>query len=188
VPATSDQRLRWVFLDRDGTINAKPPHGEYVMTPAQIQLLDGAAGAIKRLNDAGIWVGIVTNQRGVALGRMTSADLDVVHQRLFSQLGLVGAHVDAIYVCPHEQGTCACRKPLPGLLLRAQQEVGDMNLRQAMVIGDSLSDIQAGRSVGAKTVLLASSGAETGGADHVASSLEEAVNCLLNHCNPRQGC
>jgi D-glycero-D-manno-heptose 1,7-bisphosphate phosphatase len=181
VPATSHRGLRWAFLDRDGTINAKPPRGEYVTTPARIQLLDGAAGAIRRLNAAGIWVGIVTNQRGVALGRMTSADLDTVHERLHSRLASAGAHVDAVYVCPHQQGTCVCRKPLPGLLLRAQQEMGDIDFSQAAVVGDSLSDIQAGRSVGTRTVLLASGGVETAGADHVAPSLEQAVNWLLQH-------
>jgi D-glycero-D-manno-heptose 1,7-bisphosphate phosphatase len=181
VPATPHRGLRWAFLDRDGTINAKPPCGEYVTTPAEIRLLDGAAGAIRRLNEAGIWVGIVTNQRGIALGRMTSADLDAVHERLLSRLAAAGAHVDAVYVCPHQQGTCDCRKPLPGLLLRAQQDVGDMDFSQAAVVGDSLSDIQAGRAVGTRTVLLASGGVETAGADHVAPSLEHAVNWLLRH-------
>jgi D-glycero-D-manno-heptose 1,7-bisphosphate phosphatase len=182
VLATSHQGvLRWAFLDRDGTINAKAPRGEYVTTPDQVEILDGAAGAIRRLNEAGIWVGIVTNQRGVALGRMTSADLDVVHERLFSRLASAEAHVDAVYVCPHEQGTCACRKPLPGLLLQAQQDVGDIDFSQAAIIGDSLSDIQAGRAVGTRTVLLASEGVEAGEADHVGPSLEKAVNWLLQH-------
>jgi D-glycero-D-manno-heptose 1,7-bisphosphate phosphatase len=141
VPATSHRGLRWAFLDRDGTINAKPLRGGYVTTPAQLHLLDGAADAIRRLNEAGIWVGIITNQRGIALGRMTSADLDAVHDRLLSRLASARAHVDGVYVCPHQQGTCDCRKPLPGLLLRAQQDVGGMDFGQAVVIGDSRSDI-----------------------------------------------
>jgi D-glycero-D-manno-heptose 1,7-bisphosphate phosphatase len=185
--ATSSRGLRWVFLDRDGTINAKPPPGEYVTAPAQIQLLDGAARAIHRLNDAGIWVGVVTNQRGVALGQMSPADLDAVHRRLLAELARGGAHVDAIYVCPHQQGTCVCRKPQPGLLLRAREDVGDIDFARAALVGDSPSDVQAGNAVGATTVLLASEGAPAAGEDrvgdvgedHVAPSLAAAVGWLL---------
>jgi D-glycero-D-manno-heptose 1,7-bisphosphate phosphatase len=179
VPATPNRLLRWVFLDRDGTINVKPARGDYVSTPAELRLLDGAAGAIRRLNEAGIWVGLVTNQRGIALGRMSAADLERVHERLRAELASAGAHLDAMYVCPHEQGTCDCRKPLPGLLLRAQLENGDMDFAHAAVIGDSPSDIQAGRSVGAKTVLLASAQGATATAEHLAPSLPAAVDWLL---------
>lgn len=171
--------LRWIFLDRDGTINVKPRPGEYVTAPAQIRLLAGAAGAIRRVNRAGIWVGIVTNQRGVALGQMSMGDLEAVHRRLHAELARRGAHVDAVYVCPHEEGTCMCRKPLPGLLLQAQQDVGDMDFSQAVVIGDSPSDIQAGWSVGARTVLLADEQNESTAADHVAPSLAAAIDWLL---------
>jgi D-glycero-D-manno-heptose 1,7-bisphosphate phosphatase len=128
-----------VFLDRDGTINVKPARGEYVTGPAQIELLEGAAGAIRALNEAGIWVGIVTNQRGIALGRMSSEDLEEVHARLLAELAHAGARVDGVYTCPHEEGTCDCRKPLPGLLLAAQRDVGDIDFAHAAVIGDSPS-------------------------------------------------
>jgi D-glycero-D-manno-heptose 1,7-bisphosphate phosphatase len=177
--SASRPRLRWIFLDRDGTINVKPRPGEYVTSPGQIRLLAGAGDAIRRLNGAGIWVGIFTNQRGVALGQMSLEDLEAVHRRLHAELARRGAHVDAVYACPHEEGTCTCRKPLPGLLLQAQQDVGDMDFSQAVVIGDSLSDIHAGRSVGATTVLLA--GEENGNtaADHVAPSLAAAIDWLL---------
>jgi D-glycero-D-manno-heptose 1,7-bisphosphate phosphatase len=178
--ATSSRGLRWVFLDRDGTINVKPARGEYVTAPAQIHLLDGAAGAIRRLNEAGIWVGIVTNQRGVALGRMSPADLDAVHRRLLAELARGGAYVDSIYVCPHHEGTCVCRKPQPGLLLQAREDVGDMDFAQAAVVGDSPSDVQAGCAVGARTVLLASEGGQTAGEDHTAPSLAAAVGWLLD--------
>jgi D-glycero-D-manno-heptose 1,7-bisphosphate phosphatase len=170
--------LRWIFLDRDGTINVKPRSGEYVTSPAQISLLAGAAEAIRRLNEAGIWVGIFTNQRGVALGQMSMRDLDAVHRRLHAELARRGAHVDAVYACPHAEGTCSCRKPLPGLLLAAQQDVGDIDFSQAAVVGDSASDIQAGRSVGAMTVLLADD-QDGSRADHVAPSLAAAIDWLL---------
>ncbi|HEV2062608.1 MAG TPA: HAD-IIIA family hydrolase, partial [Solirubrobacteraceae bacterium] len=101
------------FLDRDGTINVKPPEGEYVEAPEELRLLPGAAAAIARLNAAGLPVIVVTNQRGVALGRMTEADVAAVHDRLREELSRAGAHVDAIYHCPHQEGACACRKPRP---------------------------------------------------------------------------
>jgi D-glycero-D-manno-heptose 1,7-bisphosphate phosphatase len=173
------REVRWIFLDRDGTINAGPARGEYVTTPGELELLDGAAEAIRRLNEAGIWVGIITNQRGVALGRMSMADLNDVNARLLAELSLRGAHVDGVYVCPHEQGTCTCRKPLPGLLLQAQQDNPDMNFSQAVVIGDSPADVQAGRAVGARTVLLAGDRDGAVGADLLAPSLAAAIEGLL---------
>src|ERR1022692_2999519 len=113
--------IQWVFLDRDGTLNVKPPDGEYIERPEALELLPGAADAVRMLNRAGLWAGVVTNQRGVALGRMSAEDLDAVHERFRYLLRLEGAFVDAIYACPHQIGTCACRKPHPGLLLRAQR-------------------------------------------------------------------
>ncbi len=175
----SERAVRWVFLDRDGTINVEPARGEYVTAPDQISLIAGAPEAIRRLNEAKIWVGIATNQRAVALARMSAGDLEAVHERLLAELAATGARVDGVYVCPHEQGTCDCRKPLPGLLLRAQREIAGMDLRRAAMIGDSPSDVQAGRAVGATTVLLAAAGAESAGADHVAASLDQAVDWLL---------
>ncbi len=172
--------LQWVFLDRDGTINAKPPLGQYIATPAEMRLLDGSANAIQRLNHAGLWVGIATNQRGVALGLMTQEDVDRIHTRLLAELSAAGARVDAVYVCPHQEGTCNCRKPLPGLLLRAQEDVPGMDLKRAAIVGDSLSDVRAGKVVGASAILLGSNECETRGADHVAPTLAAAVDWLLS--------
>jgi D-glycero-D-manno-heptose 1,7-bisphosphate phosphatase len=173
------EQPRWVFLDRDGTINVKPPPGEYVTSPEQLQLLPGAAAAIRGLNDAGIWVGVITNQRGIALGRMSEHDLLAVHDRLREELRRGGAHVDAIYVCPHEAGTCDCRKPLPGLLLQAQRDITGMDFARAVVIGDSDMDVQAGRAVGAATVLLAAEHRDYGEADRTEPSLAAAAGRLL---------
>jgi D-glycero-D-manno-heptose 1,7-bisphosphate phosphatase len=156
------------FLDRDGTINVKAPEGEYVETPAEVRLLPGAAAAVRRLNEAGIPVLVVTNQRGIALGRMTEADLAAVHRRLAELLAAEGARVDAWYHCPHDRGECDCRKPEPGMLLRAAREHG-VDLERSVMIGDAESDVEAGRRAGARTVLL---GVE-------AESLEAAVEAVL---------
>lgn len=167
--------IRWVFLDRDGTLNVKPPDGEYIEGPDALELLPGAAEAVGMLNRAGLWTGVVTNQRGVALGRMSTADLDAVHQRLRLLLGLEGAFVDAIYVCPHEIGACDCRKPQPGLLLRAQSDHPALDFARAAIVGDSLSDVRAGRRLGLRTVLISHGQADRSVADHVVPDLLEAV-------------
>ena len=156
------------FLDRDGTINVKAPEGEYVESPGDVTLLPGAAAAIARINAAGIPVYVVTNQRGIALGRMTEDDLAAVHDRLSSLLAEEGAHVDAYYHCPHDKGVCDCRKPGTAMLERAAREHG-VELARSFLVGDAESDVEAGRRVGARTVLL--------GRD--AGSLREAVEALL---------
>jgi D-glycero-D-manno-heptose 1,7-bisphosphate phosphatase len=169
-----------VLLDRDGTINVKAPEGEYVTAPEGLVLLPGAAGAIRVLNDAGIPVAVVTNQRGIALGRMTEADLDAIHARLERLLAAEGARIDAFFFCPHEKGACACRKPGPLLLERARDRFGLASLAGTVMIGDALTDVQAGRAAGARTVLLRPAGAAVPPeADAVAPTLADAVGLTL---------
>lgn len=174
---SSNPDTRAAFLDRDGVINAPPPAGEYVTSPSSLQLLPGAAEAIKELHARGFFVAVVTNQRGVALGLMTEADLDAVHARMVDALAEAGAHVDAIYACVHHEGVCECRKPGTGLFDRAKQENPGLDLRRSVLFGDSWRDIEAGRRIGCRTVFVGSDGADRGSseADHVASSLLEGV-------------
>jgi len=174
--------IRWVFLDRDGTLNVKPPDGEYIERPEALELLPGAAGAVRMLNRAGLWTGIVTNQRGVALGRMSTEDLDAIHERLKHLLRLEGAYVDAIYVCPHEVDECACRKPHPGLLLKAQGEHAALDFARAAIVGDSSSDVQAGMRLGLMTVLISGRDGDLTAArvaDHVVGDLVQAASLLI---------
>ena len=96
---------RTAFLDRDGTINVKPPDDEYVTSLAEFHYLPGAEEAIRLLANGGWRVVVVTNQRGIALRRMTAEDVDRIHRVLME------LPVAAVYVCPHEKGTCDCRKP-----------------------------------------------------------------------------
>lgn len=166
----------WVFLDRDGTVNVPAPPGDYVTRAADLALLPGAGAAVARLNRAGIWVGVVTNQRAVSLGVMTGADLASVNERLRELLAGHGAHIDGIWVCPHALGACDCRKPRPGLLLQAQRAVPEIAFTRAAMVGDSEADVAAGRAVGATTVRL---GDELGDADLLAADLAEAVELLL---------
>lgn len=172
------RRVDAVFLDRDGTINMKAPEGDYITRPEQLQLIPGAADGIRILNRAGVATVVVTNQRGVALGRMDETDLTAVHARMRGLLWAQAASVDAIFYCPHDKGVCACRKPGTLLLRRAQAFLGLTTLRHTIMIGDSSSDVEAGRRVGARTVLLDSQSATTQRLD-VAPTLLHAVRRVL---------
>jgi D-glycero-D-manno-heptose 1,7-bisphosphate phosphatase len=179
--------VRYVFLDRDGVLNRKMPEGAYVTDWAQFQWLTGADEAITRMNRAGVTVILVTNQRGIALGLYTHAQLEHIHANLQRHLARQGARLDAIYYCPHNHGECHCRKPDVGLFEQAMQQFPQANAHNSVVIGDSLSDIQAGRRLGMKTVFIqgeadrqkAGSAAAAELADAVAGSLLQAVEIHL---------
>ena len=143
------------FLDRDGTINVKAPEGDYVKSPEEVTLLPGAARAVRALNDARVPAVVVTNQRGIALGRMSERDLQAVHERLAALLDAeAGARLDTILHCPHDEGVCDCRKPGIGLLRRAAAELPGLRLENSVIIGDSESDVEAGRAAGMRTIRL----------------------------------
>ncbi len=147
-----------VFLDRDGTINEQMG---YINHLCRFQLLPQVAKAIKELNDANIPVVVVSNQSGLARGYFPETLLDEVHEKMTRQLAEKGAHVDGIYYCPHHpeakeeqfRVACNCRKPKPGLVLQAAE---DMNLdpRQSFVVGDRWSDIKTAANCGAKSILV----------------------------------
>ncbi|MHB0976075.1 MAG: D-glycero-alpha-D-manno-heptose-1,7-bisphosphate 7-phosphatase [Candidatus Aquicultorales bacterium] len=148
---------RAVFLDRDGTINEEIG---YLGDPAKLVILPGAAGAIRRLNEAGFEVFIVTNQAGVARGYFTEDVVRKIHRRLIETLAEGGAHVRAIYYCPHHpdflaegETPCSCRKPEPGMLLAAANDF-DIDLSASFVVGDTLKDFEAGERGGARSILL----------------------------------
>jgi D-glycero-D-manno-heptose 1,7-bisphosphate phosphatase len=165
-----------VFLDRDGVLNRKPAEGEYVTQAGDLELLPGAARACALLRAAGARLVVVTNQRGVALGRMGPGDLEAVHGRLGELLAAEGGALDAIYACPHERGVCDCRKPAPGLFLRAAADDPAIDLGRAAMVGDSPVDVEAAHRLGLPVVLVAAEGSD---AEHVAPSLEAAVPWLL---------
>ena len=154
-------------------------------------ILPGAVQGITLLNRAGFCVVVVTNQRCVAKGLMTVADLEKMHERMSDHLARVGAIIDAIYYCPHELGeSCSCRKPAPGMLLDAARSFG-IELSASWMIGDSDIDIEAGKNAGCKTARLLTTNetADESGhpsasrhyADIIASSLLDAVRQIL-HC------
>ena len=141
-------------MDRDGVINRKAPEGQYVTRWEDFHVLPGVIEGIAQLNRAGFSVIVVTNQRCVAKGLLTEAELEKLHQRMSDHLAQVGATIDAIYYCPHElEPPCRCRKPAPGMLLDAARVHG-LDLTASWMIGDSDVDIQAGKSAGCRTALL----------------------------------
>jgi D-glycero-D-manno-heptose 1,7-bisphosphate phosphatase len=177
-----------VFLDRDGVLNRKLPEGAYVSDWAQFEWLPGAVDAIARMNRAGLTVIVVSNQRGIALGRLTRAQLELIHSNMRSYLARHNARLDAIYYCPHDNGQCNCRKPDTGLFDQAMKDFPQVKAESSVVIGDSLSDMQAGQRLGMKTIFIEGDadrqkpGATAAAtlADAVAGSLLEAVQTHLN--------
>lgn len=180
-----------VFLDRDGVINRKRPEGQYVTRWEELELLPGVVEGIASLNQAGFRVIVVSNQRCVAKGLISTADLEDIHRRMLEILARGGAKIDAIYYCPHETGDgCNCRKPAPGMLLEAARAMG-IELLSSWMIGDSNSDVEAGKKAGCKTIrLLATNScgfAGNGAADFVAESLLDAARKILSEVGVTAG-
>jgi D-glycero-D-manno-heptose 1,7-bisphosphate phosphatase len=147
-----------VFIDRDGTLTEEVG---YVNHPSRLRLLPRSAEAIRRLNQAGVAAVVATNQAGVARGYFSEDVLHAVNAALVRQLKEAGAHLDGLYVCLHHptegeppyRAACDCRKPEPGLLRRAARELG-LNLAASTMVGDKASDLEPGRRVGARAVLV----------------------------------
>jgi histidinol-phosphate phosphatase family protein len=143
-----------VFLDRDGVINKTMARGEYVRNVSEFKFLPGAKEGIKLLNDHGYQVYVISNQAGIGRGLMTDADLFEVHKYMEKELVKIGAHIDAIYYCPHKvEDNCLCRKPKAGMLYQAAME-HHIDLERATFIGDDPRDQEAGRTAGCKTILM----------------------------------
>lgn len=179
-----------VFLDRDGVLNVYLP-GDYVKSPAELCLLPGVAGAVRRLNDAGLPVFVISNQQGVAKGLMSGSDLDDVDAALHEGLRAGGARIERSYYCPHaSNANCDCRKPQAGMLLQAARE-NDLDLAASVFIGDTETDAQAARAAGAGAFVLVLTGKHKDPAaaadtdcfpippDHVAEDLPAAIAWTL---------
>lgn len=176
-----NKKHKAVFLDRDGVINKKAPEGDYIKSWDEFKFLSDVDVAIRRLNEKGFLVVVVSNQRGIARGVMTEDDLKEIHTRMKYELCKGGTIIDAIYYCPHDvDAHCGCRKPNPGLLFRAAKE-HDIDLERSWMIGDSKSDIEAGKRARCKAILLANPDPVCSGVERefIAKSLAEAVNWIL---------
>jgi D-glycero-D-manno-heptose 1,7-bisphosphate phosphatase len=148
-----------VFLDRDGTLNVE---AGYIHELERLVLIEGAAAAVKSLNDAGVAAVLVTNQTGAARGYYPEQHILDLNARLVKLLEAEGAHLDAVYYCPHFEGgsvaeysyACQCRKPEIGMVEQAFAEHSDFDRERSYVIGDKSTDVELARNCGAKGVLV----------------------------------
>lgn len=148
-----------VFLDRDGVITKEPPY--YAHKIDQLEVIPNSAEAIRLLNESGFKVIVVSNQAGVARGYYQEKNIQIYNNEMKRQLEEKGAHIDAIYYCPHHPEAtikeyridCDCRKPKPGMLKRAEKDL-NLDLKRSFLIGDKMSDIEAGYRAGCKTILV----------------------------------
>ncbi len=156
-----------VFLDRDGTIIEDVG---YPRDPAEVRLLPGAAEGLRRLDDAGFRLVVVSNQSGVGRGLVSQDDLQRTHARLLELLRYHGVELAGAYYCTHAPWEgCTCRKPSPEALRRASADLG-LHLGMSFLVGDKASDIDAGRRAGCRTILLASPGTKPVTADTTLAS------------------
>ncbi len=184
------QKQKAIFLDRDGTINK---YVGFLRNIDDFELLPGTAEAINRINSSGYLAVIITNQPVIARGEVTVEKLAEIHNKMETLLGREGAYLDAIYYCPHHphkgyEGEvpelkidCDCRKPKPGMLLKAAEDY-NIDMSRSWMIGDGENDIKAGKAAGCKTILICT---ENYGQDAGAESLLSAINQLLkqNSCD-----
>lgn len=185
------ERRPAVFLDRDGTVLDELG---YLADPDRVRLYPGAGAAIRRLNEAGLVVVVVTNQSGIARGLLDEDLLGRIHARLDEELLAAGARVDAYYHCPHHPDVgeppwrmdCDCRKPLPGMFLAAARDLG-LDPPRSFAVGDAARDLEAARRAGVRHRILVLTGkgeatraALSAGDDvHVAADLGAAVELVL---------
>ena len=160
---------RAIFLDRDGVINAMVYNPEFGLVdspanPREFRLLPGVPEAIRLINQLGFLAVVISNQPGIAKGKFTPALLEAMTHQMRTELAAQGARIDAIYYCFHHpegvvkqyRQVCDCRKPKPGMLFRASEEL-DISLEQSFFLGDGISDMQAGQAAGTTNFLVYSS-------------------------------
>lgn len=190
---------RAVFLDRDGVINAMVYDAEHGLVdspanPSQFALLPEAGQAVRTIQEMGWLAVVVSNQPGIAKGKLTPKLLAAITHKMHAQLAQEGAHLDAVYYCLHHpdavldeyRATCPCRKPKPGLILQAAAD-HDVDLERSYMIGDGVVDIQAGRAAGCHTIFVGQSKCylcqvfeEHGGRpDHYVDNVLEAIATIF---------
>jgi len=157
---------RAVFLDRDGVLTRERP--DYVKTPDELEILPGIEAPLREIQKRGFQIVIITNQSVVGRGLTTHDEMSRIHEKLRVELALLGCRIDAIYYCPHrpDEG-CNCRKPEPGLILKASRELG-IDTAKSWMIGDKEMDLEAARRAGCRGIRVPTNG----------NGLKEAVRSI----------
>jgi len=141
-----------IFLDRDGVINEN--QSDYVKSWSEFRFLPGSLEAIAKLTQAGHRIVVCTNQAGVARGSLTVETVEEIHRQMVAAITEAGGVIEKVYYCPHgKDENCPCRKPRPGMLLRARDELG-LDMSDAVFIGDSITDVRAAIAAGIHAVLV----------------------------------
>lgn len=170
-----------VFLDRDGVINEEM---EYLHEPEKFKFIKGALEGIKKIQDMGFKIVIVTNQAGIGLGYFTKEDFFKVNKVMLQGFHNAGIIISKVYFCPHPLSeNCSCRKPKTGLFERAKEEL-DIDFSKSWIIGDKTSDIMVGKAIGSKTILVKTGHPvkeEKYKSDHFVSDLIEAARIIKNN-------
>lgn len=177
------RKQKAIFIDRDGTINK---YVGFLRNIDKFELLDNVSEAIRKINTTEYLAIVVTNQPVIARGEVSFEDIETIHRKMETLLGQAGAYLDAVYYCPHHPNKgykgermelkidCNCRKPKPGLLLKAADDF-NIDLKNSWMIGDSENDIKAGKAAGCRTVLIGEGDYEQ---DITVSSLIEFSNLI----------
>ncbi|MER3446959.1 MAG: Clp protease [Candidatus Dadabacteria bacterium] len=159
------------------------PEGDYVKDWGEFSFLPGVLKAIKMLKGNGFLIAVITNQRCVAKGIITEEELKEIHERMVNEIRRYGGDIDAVYFCPHDVSDgCGCRKPEPGMILRAIKDFRDCNmevdLERSYVVGDSEKDILSAKALGIKSIKV---GEYLPEADMNKRDLLEAVETIIGH-------
>lgn len=146
--------MKTVFLDRDGVINRNPPNMGFVRRWSEFNFIPNARKAIRELTENGFRIVVVTNQSGIGRGLFSEESLTNTHSRMLAEISKAGGTIDAVYYCPHHPDAgCECRKPKPGMLIRAARE-HNIELSSTYLIGDTVTDIEAGQRAGTNAFLV----------------------------------
>ena len=180
-------RQKAIFLDRDGTLNK---YVGFLRDINELELLDGVTDAVKEINASGYLAVVVTNQPVIARGEVTVPELNEIHNKLETLLGNEGAYIDGLYYCPHHPDKgfegeipelkfeCSCRKPKPGMLIKASEDL-NIDLKASWMIGDGKNDVEAGRNAGCRTIYIGTDGSVE--SDFRADTLKDAVRIILDN-------
>lgn len=146
--------MKAIFLDRDGVINRDPGSGDYIKSWKEFQFLPGVIEAIKKLNKNGYEIFVISNQAGVSKGLFSQDDLDEITENMLREIESRGGKIRSVSYCTHRPDEkCACRKPNTGMIKKATEGL-DINFKETYFVGDSRRDVEAGRNIGCRTILL----------------------------------